>query len=287
MKYTYSSIRFVPDPVKGEFVNLGLIVGSDETGDWRIETIENRGRARKLDESGKLLPSVVAELERIEAQIDSAAELEDESVYDVSRLWLTDMAKQSRGIIQYSPPKPVLADDVDQAIEILWSRLVVDSEVRRRTAVTRKNLRARFRSALSQRLTATEHHFKEHVTLQASQSRSEIDFALHNGKVKQLTQCWSLQLQDTDRVLKDIKSWAWTIRGLRHSGGTAVSGDERYEVPSDVNLKVIYAKPSEPSSSEVVDEAVDAFSDGDVNAEFHEFTELDAVADSAAKTLEV
>lgn len=39
MKYIYFIVWFVFDLVKGEFVNIGLIVGSDEIGDWRIEII--------------------------------------------------------------------------------------------------------------------------------------------------------------------------------------------------------------------------------------------------------
>ena len=33
MRYVYSVVRFVPDPIKGEFVNVGLIAGTP--GDQR------------------------------------------------------------------------------------------------------------------------------------------------------------------------------------------------------------------------------------------------------------
>ena len=34
MRFVYSLVRFVPDPARGEFVNVGAIAGSEESSDW-------------------------------------------------------------------------------------------------------------------------------------------------------------------------------------------------------------------------------------------------------------
>ena len=47
-KYAYALLRFVPDPIKGEFVNIGIIAGSDEEDRWEIRTIDRAGRATQL-----------------------------------------------------------------------------------------------------------------------------------------------------------------------------------------------------------------------------------------------
>src|SRR5438445_3086798 len=69
MRYVYSVARFVPDPIRGECVNLGVIVGSDRSCEWAIRTGEPSKTARALDRR-RLLPPVVAHLERIAGTID-------------------------------------------------------------------------------------------------------------------------------------------------------------------------------------------------------------------------
>jgi len=39
MTYHYSMLRFVPDPARAEFVNLGAIVGDEESGDWDVRRL--------------------------------------------------------------------------------------------------------------------------------------------------------------------------------------------------------------------------------------------------------
>jgi hypothetical protein len=45
MRYVYSVVRYVPNPASGEFVNIGVIAGSDETGDWSLRQAGNQRRA--------------------------------------------------------------------------------------------------------------------------------------------------------------------------------------------------------------------------------------------------
>lgn len=64
MKFMYSVIRFVPDTVRGEFINIGIIVGVVTNADdpnmgniWKFRLTEDWGRATRLDEFS-LLPAV-------------------------------------------------------------------------------------------------------------------------------------------------------------------------------------------------------------------------------------
>ncbi len=45
MRYVYSLVRFVPDPARGEFVNVGAIAGSEDGAEWQIRQVENTVRA--------------------------------------------------------------------------------------------------------------------------------------------------------------------------------------------------------------------------------------------------
>ena len=49
MTYFFSMLRFVPDPARGEFVNIGAIAGDEETQDWELRLISNLKRARSID----------------------------------------------------------------------------------------------------------------------------------------------------------------------------------------------------------------------------------------------
>ncbi len=63
MRFLYSVIRFVPDPVRGEFINIGIIVGVVTNADdpnmgniWKFRLTEDWGRAARVDEYS-LLPA--------------------------------------------------------------------------------------------------------------------------------------------------------------------------------------------------------------------------------------
>ena len=69
MRYLYSLIRFVPDPGAGEFVNVGAIVGAEETGDWQIRFVRNSDRAESIDRHGGRFAAVTEFAAQIEVQL--------------------------------------------------------------------------------------------------------------------------------------------------------------------------------------------------------------------------
>src|ERR671914_28990 len=54
MSFQFSLIRFVPDPARGEFVNIGAVAGSDEAREWELRLVSNLSRAKALDDRGVL-----------------------------------------------------------------------------------------------------------------------------------------------------------------------------------------------------------------------------------------
>ena len=79
-KYQYSIIRFVPSPTRGEFVNVGVIVGNDATDEWTMEVVGKKSRAAKLDDTG-ILPLVSTELERLQLRFPG----DDEEVFSAGK----------------------------------------------------------------------------------------------------------------------------------------------------------------------------------------------------------
>lgn len=48
MRHVYSIIRYVPNTANGERVNIGLLAGSEATGEWYLQAVTERSRARYL-----------------------------------------------------------------------------------------------------------------------------------------------------------------------------------------------------------------------------------------------
>src|SRR5918994_1994334 len=83
VRYLYSVIRFVPDPIRGEFVNVGILAGSDESSEWELRTVENLRRARSLDEKG-LLGLVWSFVDDLGRKADRYAEAVQKSLFDLA-----------------------------------------------------------------------------------------------------------------------------------------------------------------------------------------------------------
>lgn len=264
-KYAYSIIRFVPSPVRGEFVNLGIIVGSERTGDWAIDIVSSRSRASKLDDEG-VFPKVVSDLQRLQLMIESYSDPDLLGPpFDLTDEWLVQLSRDSRNLLQYTAPNTVVAKSAATALEKLWKLMVVEPIPQKRSSLTRRSLISRFVSAL-ERHDLNKSHIKRQAKLETSKTHAAIDVVVHNGVVKDITQCWSLQIKDVEAVTNDIKSWGWTIRTLRERGGliTAAGLPEPLKVPQDVRVGVVYA---ESDSQEVTDEALEVFNDKDIQAE--------------------
>lgn len=278
-KYHYSVIRFVPSPVRGEFVNLGLLIGSDQTGEWLIEVVGSKTRAAKLDDDN-LLPMVVTDLQRLQSTVESYAEPDmfDPRV-ELSESWLLELSRDSRNQLQFSHPNAVLAENIGAAFEKLWGRLVVESLPTRRSSMTKATVTARYLAALD-KLQLNRKHLKKRVTLETSRSHTNIDIAVHNGVVKEITQCWSLQIKSAEPLLNEIKAWGWTIKTLREQGGRILTNKAELQVPNDVHVGVIYAGSED---KDVVKEAMDVFNDSQIGANVATVEDVEQHAKTTAK----
>ena len=286
LKYHYSVIRFVPSPTRGEFVNLGVIVGSDATDEWAMELVGRKSRAAKLDDAG-ILPLVSTELQRL--QLRFSGDDEESSWSDgpeINEVWLAEMASQSRNVVQYTPPQPILAVDVAAAMEKLWNTFIVDHVPQKRESLSRHQIRTRYLKSL-QHFQLTPDQLKAKVKLSTGHSTTSIDVAVYNGVAKRLTQCWSFQVKDTESVLNEVKAWGWTMRDLRRSGGEIRTSTRRIQVPGEVELSVVYAPMADTKPDEFTEEAIEVFNDADVHAIAIQLEDLDAHARAAAELLQI
>ena len=144
-RYRYSVVRFVPSPTRAEQVNLGMIVGSDATAEWVIDIADQKRRATSLDDAG-IWPNIVGELERLKSRFSSDDEVDDVSHLeaDISEEWLSQIAAESKNVIQFSPPQLVLAENAEAAMAKLWNTFIVESVRPKRNAVSKKAVISRY-----------------------------------------------------------------------------------------------------------------------------------------------
>jgi len=289
MRYLYSAIRFVPDPARAEFVNLGLIVGSEDTGEWVAQVVSRLERANHMDEQ-HVLPRVMAEVAKLETDLARVSEANeqgrtDPSLPNVDSAWLLRLSAENANILQYSAPVPVVANSAQQALDLLWGQLIVEPEARARNFVSKHRALGRVTTAL--RNSVGQEHFGRKALIETTSTHGTIDFAAHNGRIVELTQCWSFQVANTAQLLDDIKAWAWTIRDLRRSGGVVRIDGLAFDADRDVSLSSVYVPPLEDSDEglRAFEEAGRAFGDAEVRADTFPLEEAERVGERARARL--
>jgi Protein of unknown function (DUF3037) len=255
MALSFSLIRFVPDPAKGEFVNIGAIAGDDVTGDWELRLVSSPKRAKALDQMG-VLAQATAFAVGLQDHIAALEELAP-ATEQISTEFLQRCASEMQNIVQLTPPAPVAADSADLALEMVFDQLVLDESPK--TFQFEKKHRA---------LGAARKAYKEHSVSSAVRERAPVksgvfdgtfDFAVHNGHAIQLAQCWSFQLPNQTDLAEQVKSWSWVVHELRKSGGLVRVDGAEIEIPKNLDIYSVVIPPMPDQLSPAYQEAEAAF----------------------------
>ena len=266
MRYIYSLLRYVPDPIRGEFVNIGVIVGGQDVTDWRVRRVASLKRARALGESGSV--NAAKDLvDRIALFVERARQGQDvllsdpEQRFDVpSEVWLQGLCHRHRNILQISPPTPVVGATADDAMDTVFSWIAPEMSRQSRDYETKTSVFARVLRAYERESIHRGSNLYDHVTLQAEHHSERIDYAVVNGRPVQLTQTWSFQIPDVEEVVEAVKAWAWTIRAVRQRGGIiSWAKDREYTVDRNIDIEVVYVPPKPSQRYPVVAEASSIF----------------------------
>ncbi len=122
--YTYSMIKFVPHTASGEYVNIGLLVGSDEAEDWVCARVSDTRRAEQFGDK-ELLDAAWGKVEEFEdcvarrsqgERIEFQAEGDKISTWEE---WLKLQHRDHRNLVQLSSPNPALHVSAATAAESL------------------------------------------------------------------------------------------------------------------------------------------------------------------------
>jgi hypothetical protein len=282
MSFGFSLIRFVPDPARGEFVNIGAVAGSDAAGEWELRLVSNLSRAKALDERG-VLPQAFAYAAALEDHIAALDQLpETAGAEPISSEFLRRRAAEMQNIVQFSPPAPVVADSAEGALELVFDQLVLDAA--RKSFPFEKKHRAQGAARRAyQAHDVRPEAIRERAPVRSGVYDGVLDFAIHNGRVVQLVQCWSFQLPNQVDLAEQVKAWSWLVHELRREGGEMTAADHGVEVPRDLDIFAIAIPPAEGSDSPAYEEARAAFAENEVVELSPD--EADRIGETAASAL--
>ena len=259
MRFVYSVVRYVPNPATGEFVNIGAIAGSDETGDWSLRQAGNPRRARLF---GPLesLNAVDAFMNDIGSRLDTFALMQSD---DISEAWLIDLQQRHRNVVQLSVPAPVIAETAEEALELVFSQVITDDGNvpggMPRGYATRLRLFSELRASY-RRANIRPDLIREKSSVLTGGLQAPMDFVVGNGTAVQLAHTWSFQIQSLGEVAKDVKSWGFTLERLLRDGGRT-AGENPAEIPVGVPVEVVFAPPITAVQEEAFEEATRVFGD--------------------------
>ncbi len=262
MRFVYSVVRFIPDPARGEFVNVAAIVGSEESSEWDVRQVANSVRARALDDR-RALDAVWVFLDRVGREIDEhQRSLESllPAQPELTEEWLAALYRDMRNVVQLSPPAPMVAESADEALERIFDIMIIDPAQRRFGFKKKYAALAAVRAAYRTFNIPKGVSLREGIALEAKDFRNRFDFAVVNGRALQLTQTWSFQVPNQEELAEQVKAWGWTVRAARDEGGIAVASDgRRWDVNRDIDVAVAYVPPEPGQDSPALHEALGVF----------------------------
>lgn len=271
-RYMYTTMRVVPSVAAGEFVNLAVIAGSDDSGQWAIRLLSDEARARRFCGAEALAAGhdVIAHLgEQIDLHdlmVEGFEGTEGGRYYElasqVSERWLHDLHVAYQRGVQFSAPAPVLAETVDDALDLVFPRVTVQPEPKQRRSLTKWALLSALQKSYASAGLRSADHLLRGPTLIAqgsSQYTYAVDFAVANGHALQIVQTWSFEVAAQETVARDVKAWGWTVQELRQHGGIMELEGRRVEVPSEVEMQAVVAPPRTGQSTLGFDEASGVF----------------------------
>lgn len=288
MRHLYSVIRFVPDPVRGEFINVGAIAGSDQSSEWSVRQVENPTRARRLDERGSL-PAVWSFIDQLGRRVDAHEEaIETPRLEGEDRLlsedWLQDLHQRHTNVVQLSTPMPIIAESASEALDIVFEQLIVDPERHAGGENTKHPALAAVRRAYQEAGLEKNRDLHERPLMVAGEHRGRIDFAVTNGRVVQLTQTWSFRVVDQDALADSVRAWGWTVNSLiEHGGSVEVTDGRTYDVPQGVDVGVVIIPALHPNAVALTDAHAVL---NEIHARTVEIDGVDQVASAARAFLE-
>lgn len=253
MQYRYWLIRYVPDAARGEFVNVGIVVGNDRA-DWALRRVHSLRRASRLGGNASTLEPWLTRIERLITDHQNPPLFGSLVERPLSSGWMGHLSGRLNNAIQISDATPIEADSAEEAASFLFPFLVAETSARP-AARTRARLISDLRDHyLFDANLMSGQGLLQRPRARVGRQRGRFDFAVLSDEVNQLSQVWSFDVKDTDRLEQEIQSWSFLVERLRNDGGELFAkGDNGLisdAIGPAVPISVVYQEPRGAVSAE-------------------------------------
>jgi len=253
MRYSYWLLRYVPDTVRGEMVNVGVLVGRDG-GDWALRRVRSFRRANRL---GGDAASLAPWLQAVEREIEDYSHPPLEAFVDKRSHPFTEarvrrLRARLNNSLQISDPVVVEGKSASSSAAFLFDFLVSEAAITPRS-MTRRNLVSALREQYdSVALSDVGRSLRTSPRAHVGRQRGRFDFAVLEDDVAQLSQVWSFDLTDMDKLEQDIHAWSFLVTKLRNDGGYLSEAPQGPTVVIDsaVPISAVYQLPSSRRSAQ-------------------------------------
>jgi hypothetical protein len=225
--YRFSVVRYVPDPIRDERINIGVVVVIGDAVEARFLQPNQSVRLKRFRGGGDF-----RFLRALERRINRAAEDGQLQLDLDSAIWtpstLRAAVREWGGVIQFAPLRGGIVREGEPPIDALFERYVVVPKVAS-SRQDRQTLRARVGRTL--RRVVSEKYPRRDSSKWVQRDRyvggrledHQFDYVVGNGRPLHLVQTFSFDVDASDQLRKEIDATAWAITDLRRVARVPVS----------------------------------------------------------------
>jgi hypothetical protein len=212
----YSVVQFVPDPIRDERMNFGVVVFDDDV--VRCQFLRDWGRLSTFSQSD------VSFLREFAESMQAASPGQPSLLAD-SPIWTPDAIREAAGrwmnSIQMTQPRASTLD-TEALLPRMSERFLPQPIHRRRQFRDRRAAIGLARSNLGAALDAVSAPDKEiviaqHVEIDGALGQHTFDLGLRNGRLLQGIQGISFEGHARNEMSREVDATAWTIDDVRKS----------------------------------------------------------------------
>ncbi|GAA1110753.1 DUF3037 domain-containing protein [Nesterenkonia jeotgali] len=260
--FRYWVMRFVPNVLRGEFINVGVIVGGQD--EWSIRAVD---RANSRNILGVDLTECRAWVDELREEVEATQRLDiPGTVGAISRSRMERLSVFYNNTVQLVDGGPVAIDSADHGAEMLYDLLVATPEhepQQRRKTQMNQGLEAVLDSW---RARSPNRSFIRRPVVTVGRTSQRFDFSIAASSVA-LSQTWSFggsDRQSANRLVKDIRSWSLAVHKMRSNGGLLSAGRDSkapLEINRDIAIGVLVERPQHAILRDVYAEAQETWAE--------------------------
>lgn len=120
----YTIIRYLPNPLVGEFINVGIVVLDPRSGEWGFRQVRDYKHLFRLadEKSAGIIENFFDSLPNNAVAYAPKAGTDTERASN----WLTAMEASNRSVVQLSTPMPTLSSVIEDRIDELYDLFIIE-----------------------------------------------------------------------------------------------------------------------------------------------------------------